>query len=172
MEKKEKKIISLLVEDEFGALSRIVELFGSRGFNLHSICTGESREEGIQRMTLVCYESDKNIQQIIKVLKNIIYIYEAKLIELENSIHRELILVKVKLEKKNQTELLATIQALPASICITSKDWLCFQFYGEEPQINQMVKHFKSRYKIIEISRTGEAALDCNLQKSSKIRKP
>ena len=49
MEQKNKKIISILVEDEFGALSRIIELFGSRGYNLHSICSGEARKKGLQR---------------------------------------------------------------------------------------------------------------------------
>lgn len=164
MTDKAKKIISLLVEDEFGALSRIIELFGSRGYNLHSICSGESKKEGIQRLTLVCYENERNIQKVVKLLRNIIYVYEAKLIELSNSVLKELILVKVKLERKNQTELLTTIQALPAIINITSKNWICFQYVGDEQQINQMIKHFRDRYKILEVSRSGEAALDCNLE--------
>ena len=85
MEQKNKKIISILVEDEFGALSRIIELFGSRGYNLHSICSGEARKKGLQRLTLVCCETDKNIKQIIKLLRNIIYIHDAKIESAPNS---------------------------------------------------------------------------------------
>ena len=106
--------------------SRIIELFGSRGYNLHCICSGEARKKGLfQRLTLVCYETDKNIKQIIKLLRNIIYIHDAKIIETDTSIHRELILVKVALEKKTTKELFATIrdgfQELHAEVCITIK---------------------------------------------------
>ncbi len=167
MEQKNKKIISILVEDEFGALSRIIELFGSRGYNLHSICSGEARKKGLQRLTLVCYETDKNIKQIIKLLRNIIYIHDAKIIETDTSIHRELILVKVALEKKTTKELFATIrdgfQELHAEVCITTKNWVCFQCMGEELQIDRMVEFIHNRFKILEVSRTGEAALDCKV---------
>ena len=164
MEQKDKKIISVLVEDEFGALSRIIELFGSRGYNLHSICSGEARAKGLQRLTLVCYETDKNIQQIIKLLRNIIYIHEAKIIETENSVHKELILIKVALEKKTESELFKTIrERLKGEICRDTKNWVCFQYVGDENQINQMVELIRSRFKILEVSRTGEAALDCKI---------
>ena len=121
MEQKNKKIISILVEDEFGALSRIIELFGSRGYNLHSICSGEARKKGLQRLTLVCYETDKNIKQIIKLLRNIIYIHDAKIIETDTSIHRELILVKVLAQskictKKGMSRILVAIR-LVSKIC-------------------------------------------------------
>lgn len=160
MSKKEKKIISMILEDRFGALSRVIELFGSRGYNLHSICSGESREKGLQRLTLVCYETEKNIQQIVKLLQNIIYVYEAKLVPLENSIVKELVLVKVKLEKKKEKTLLLTIQELKGEVLVTGENFICFQYLGENQQIDKMLDHFRKRYKIIEVSRTGEAALD------------
>ena len=113
---------------------------------------------------MVCYETDKNIQQIIKLLRNIIYIHEAKIIETENSVHKELILIKVALEKKTESELFKTIrERLKGEICRDTKNWVCFQYVGDENQINQMVELIRSRFKILEVSRTGEAALDCKI---------
>lgn len=155
----EKKIISLVLEDRFGALSRVIELFGARGYNLHSICSGESREEGLQRLTLVCFESDKNIKQIIKLLQNIIYVYEAKLINIEQAILRELILVKVKIKEENEAQLLAIIGKISAKILIKNKDFICFEYLGNGQDIDQMLKYLRT-FPIIEVSRTGEAALE------------
>lgn len=155
-----KRIISVLLEDRFGALSRVVELFGSRGYNLHSICSGESREEGLQRLTLVCFENEKNICQIVKLLQNIIYVYEAKLVAEEKSILRELILVKIKIEAEKELELVKMIEKQPAKILIQNKEFICFEYLGNSQEIDEMLKYFRAYYKIIEVSRTGEAALD------------
>ena len=157
----DKKIISILLEDRFGALSRVIEVLGSRGYNLHSICSGESREEGIQRLTLVCFESEKNIQKIIKLLKNIVYVYEAKLIEIGKAVIRELALVKIKLLKENEQKILDDIHKLPSSIRVQNKNFVCFEYLGDGQEIDQMLKHFRAHYKVLEVSRTGEAALDC-----------
>ena len=156
----EKKIISILLEDRFGALSRVIELFGSRGYNLHSICSGESREEGLQRLTLVCFENEKNIQKIIRLLQNIVYVYEAKSVEIGKSILTEVVLVKIKTDKQKENELLAYIQKLSAKIRVQNKDFICFEYLGDGEQIDQVLKFLRSHYEIIEISRTGEAALN------------
>jgi acetolactate synthase-1/3 small subunit len=156
----EKRIISLLLEDRFGALSRVVELFGSRGYNLHSVCSGESREEGLQRLTLVCFENEKNIQKIVKLLQNIIYVYEAKLVEQDKAILRELILIKIKREDQKDQELFKAIEKQKAKILIKNKDFICFEYLGDGQEIDEVLKYFRDFYKIIEVSRTGEAALD------------
>ena len=156
----EKKIISILLEDRFGALSRVIELFGSRGYNLHSICSGESKEEGLQRLTLICFENDKNVQQIIKLLENIVYVYEAKQIDAKKSILRELILVKIKIEKKNTQKIVEDIQKFDGVIRWQNQEFIYFEYLGSGKKINEMLKYFRRFHNIVEISRSGEVALE------------
>ncbi len=61
-------VISIVIEDQSGALARIVELFTSRGYNLESICSGEAEEVGIHRLTLVTRGDDRKIRHIIRLL--------------------------------------------------------------------------------------------------------
>ena len=154
-----KKIISILLEDSVGALSRVVELFGSRGYNLHSICSGGSREEGLQRLTLNCFESENNMQRIVKLLENIIYVYEVKQIDANKSILRELILVKIKIEKKNLQKIVENIQKFDGVVRWQNQDFICFEYLGNGKKIDEMLHYFRINHNIIEISRSGEVAL-------------
>lgn len=155
---KEKHIISILVEDKYGALSRIVELFSSRGFNLDSICSGESEEQGSQRLTIVCTTDKKTITRIKKLLKQLLYVYEVTNISPDKLISRELILVRIKADKENRTDLLQLVDSFQAQLIEINDKSLSFYATGDGNKINELVKVLRD-YELIELARTGEAAI-------------
>lgn len=154
-----KQIITVLVEDKYGALSRIIEIFSSRSYNLDSICSGESVEEGTHRLTLVCFEDYNNIQHILKLLRQLVNVHDAQLLDKDQCIHRELILFKLEITPVNRNDLLTTIRALQANILALTETYVCFELLSNNHHINLTVKHLYKNYNILEISRTGEAAL-------------
>ena len=91
-----RRIISILVENEAGALCRIANLFSARGFNIESLSVAPTEDASLSRMTLVTYGTEEIIEQVVKQLNKLIEV--VKLIDLTegNHIERELMLVKVK----------------------------------------------------------------------------
>ncbi len=153
-----KHVISILVEDRFGALARVVELFTSRGYNLESVCTGEAERKGVHRMTLVTLGNDDKIQHILKLLKNIIYVWEVRLLSPEQTISRELILLKLKVPKDQRTQILTLIQAYEGNLIEMNQDHITFMVTGSASKIDGVAEVFGD-YEIHEMARTGEAAI-------------
>ena len=96
-------IISLLVENEFGSLSRIAGLFSARGYNIHSLNVAPTNDESISRMTLVTFCSDQKINQLMKQLDKLVDVVNVKDLTQETHLEREMLLLKLKC-KKNQRE--------------------------------------------------------------------
>jgi len=151
-------IISVVVEDKFGALARIVELFTSRGYNLDSLCTGECEQEGTHRISLVATGDDGRIDHIIKLLNNIVNVFEVIHLHPTTSISKELMLVKMKIAQKKRGELLQLIDALQGTILELNHNTLCFQVVGSASNLDGIVQILRE-YEIVELARTGEAAI-------------
>lgn len=98
-------IISILMENEAGALSRVAGLFSARGYNIESLTVAPTEDPSLSRMTLVTSGSDNVIEQITKQLNKLIDV--VKLIDLAESPHieRELMLIKIKTDEKNRAEI-------------------------------------------------------------------
>ena len=154
-----KTTISIVVEDKFGALSRIVELFSSRGYNLDSICSGECAKLGTHRITLVCNENQKNITRIIKLLKQIIYVHSAHIFLPETSINRELILARVQFADNQKEQLIQLIQKFGGNILVEKDIILCFELKDTADRINHLLHSIRENFTLLQISRTGEASL-------------
>lgn len=151
-------VLSILVEDTFGALSRITELFSSRGYNLESICSGSSEEPKVQRLTLVCTEGEESMRKIIQMLKQIIFVYDVKLIKPEDSIQCELMLVKLKLPTQEHAGFLKAVAKFNPKVVHASEQRLCIQTVGLAEQLDQLL-HLVRQYPVFRVSRTGEAAI-------------
>ena len=97
-------IISLLMENEAGALSRVSGLFSARGYNIESLSVAPTEDQSLSRMTIVTSGSDQIIEQIIKQLNKLIDV--VKVLDLHDGDHieRELVLVKVKANKQYRDE--------------------------------------------------------------------
>ncbi len=153
-----KHVISIVVEDHPGALARIVELFTSRGYNLESICSGEAERTGIQRVTLVTTGDDRKIGHIIKLLNNIVYVFEVTDLNPAASISRELMLMKVKINTEIRSQVLQLIDAYAGSIIEMNHQAVSFHVLGRASKLDGLTQVFRE-FEIIEMARTGEAAI-------------
>lgn len=151
-------VISIVVEDQAGALARIVELFTSRGYNLESICSGEAEEVGIHRLTLVTNGDDRKIRHIIRLLNNIVYVIKVTHLDPIASISQELMLMKVKINGKIRGEILQLIEAYSGVVIELNTETVSFWVFGQASKLDGVTKIFRE-YKIIEMARTGEAAI-------------
>jgi len=153
-----KYVISILMDDKIGALARITELFTSRGYNVDSICSGEAENIGTHRLTLVTGGDDRKINHIIKLLKNIVYIFEVTLLKPDDSVSLELMLIKVKINPKNRAQIIQLANAYEASIIEMNGKSASFRVVGSASLLDGMTDVFRE-FEIIELSRTGEAAI-------------
>lgn len=151
-------VISIVVEDQAGALARIVELFTSRGYNLESICSGEAEEVGIHRLTLVTRGDDRKIRHIIRLLKNIIYVVGVTHLDPSDSISQELMLMKLKFNPKIRSQILQLIEAYGGMVIEMNTETVSFRIIGSASKLDGVTKTFRE-FNIIEMARTGEAAI-------------
>ena len=91
----QKRILSLLVDNTAGVLSRIAGLFSRRGYNIDSLTVGVTADERYSRMTVVCSGDSMILEQITKQLAKLVDVRDIKVLEPDNSVSRELVLVKV-----------------------------------------------------------------------------
>ncbi len=151
-------VISIVVEDQSGALARIVELFTSRGYNLESICSGVAEEEDIHRLTLVTSGDDRKIRHIIRLLNNIVYVVKVTLLNPAESISQELMLMKLKINPKIRGQILQLVEAFGGTVIEMNTETVSFQVIGDASKLDGVTKTFRE-FKIIEMARTGEAAI-------------
>jgi acetolactate synthase-1/3 small subunit len=153
-----KHTLSVLVEDESGVLTRIAGLFARRGFNIESLAVGPAEEAGISRITMVVPGDDLVIEQLTKQLYKLINVLKVQDITLTPSVERELMLMKVKADSDNRTEVVGLAQIFRARVVDVSKESLTVEVVGDPGKlvaIEQMLKPFG----ILEIARTGKIAL-------------
>ena len=153
-----KHVISVLVEDRTGALARVVELFTSRGYNLESVCTGECERKGVHRMTLVTTGDDDKIRLILKLLKNIVYVWEVRHLKSHQAISLELMLLKLKAGPEKRTQVLTLVQAYQGNLIEMDHQSVTFEITGSASKLDGVAEVF-SEFEILEMARTGEAAI-------------
>ncbi|MBL0691577.1 MAG: acetolactate synthase small subunit [SAR324 cluster bacterium] len=155
--KKTRQVLSILVSDTSGTLLRIAEIFGSRGYNVDSICSGSCEEPNCQRLTLVCNEPPNNIEKIVKLLDQLIDIYDITLINPASEITRELMLAKISFTG-DKLALLNDLREFDAKIIRDDDKHISLEAIGTAYTIDKIYEIIK-KYQIVEISRTGEAAI-------------
>ena len=112
----EKHVLSILVENQPGVLSRISGLFGGRGYNIDSLCVAETTEPNVSRITIVTTGSKQIIEQIVKQLRKLINVL--KVIELTGTefVQREMALIKVKAKPEHRAEILRMVDIFRCKI--------------------------------------------------------
>ena len=133
-------IISLLMENEAGALSRVSGLFSARGYNIESLSVAPTEDQSLSRMTIVTSGSDQIIEQIIKQLNKLIDV--VKVLDLNDGDHieRELVLVKVKANKQYRDEVQQLSNSYGGRIIDSSENILTIEFTGTSTEIDNYLK--------------------------------
>lgn len=152
-------VISLLVENHQGVLSRISGLFSGRGYNLESFTSGPTPDPTLTRITLVCSGDDTVIDQIKKQLNKLIDII--KVVDLTDlpSVNRELALIKVAVKPVQRGELFQIAEVFNASIMDLGYDTVILEITGAPEKIQDMIE-LLSEYTIIEMARSGLVSLE------------
>ena len=153
-----KHTLSVLVEDESGALSRIAGLFARRGFNIDSLAVGPAEAPGKSRLTMVVEGDDQTLQQMTKQLDKLVNILTV--LDLSNlpAVERELMLLKVSAEGDQRGRILDLVQIFRAKVVDVSDDVLTLEVVGDPGKLVALEK-LLAPYGIIEIARTGKVAL-------------
>lgn len=166
----QKFIISMLVSNQFGVLTRISAMFGRRGFNIDSLTVGESENSEFSRMTVTMTGDDYSRDQIVKQLSKLHDVKKIKVMDPANVVSRELILVKVRATKETRQDIMDAVNVFRNKIIDYSPDVLVIEIAGEAGKIGAFIELMKP-YGIIEISRTGLVSLDrgeTNLKEQKK----
>ena len=151
-------IISLLMENEAGALSRVSGLFSARGYNIESLSVAPTEDFSLSRMTIVTSGSDEVIEQIIKQLNKLIDV--VKVLDLHDGDHieRELVLVKVKANKQYRDEVQQLSNSYGGRIIDSSENILTIEFTATSTEIDNYLKSLNSAF-VVEIVRTGASGI-------------
>ena len=151
-------ILSLLVENEAGALSRISGLFSARGFNIESLTVAPTEDATVSRMTIVTSGSDAIIEQITKHLNKLVDVI--KVVDLNESDHieRELMLVKVKTLDASREELMRLSDIFRGRIIDVNENSYTIEVTGNGDKLDAFLKAVKPEL-ILETVRTGVSGI-------------
>ena len=170
-----KHTLSVLVEDQSGALSRISGLFARRGFNIDSLAVGPAEAPGISRLTMVVEGDDRALQQMSKQLDKLVNVLNVIDLTTLPAVERELMLLKVSASAETRAGILDLVQVFRAKVVDVSYDALTLEVVGDPGKLVALEKLLKP-FGILEIARTGKVALErasginTEMLKSSSIR--
>lgn len=154
-----KIVFSVYVDNTSGVLSRVAGLFSRRGFNIHSITASETEDDRYSRMTIVSHGDDKVYDQIMKQLAKLEDVKEVKMLHPENTVVRELILVKVKANQNERQGIISFADIFRAKIVDVSTETLTIELTGNLGKIEAFLKLLGNE-NIVELVRTGVTALE------------
>jgi acetolactate synthase I/III small subunit len=151
-------IISVLIENEAGALSRVVGLFSARGYNIETLTVAPTEDETLSRMTIVTAGSDEIIEQITKHLNRLIEV--VKVVDLTEGQHieRELMLIKVRAVGKEREELKRTADIFRGRIIDVTEKSYTIELTGAAEKLEAFIGAI-DRSAILETVRTGSSGI-------------
>lgn len=153
-----KHTISVIVENKPGVLQRVAGLFSRRGFNIDSLAVGTTEKPDISRMTIVVDSDQQTLEQVTKQLYKQIDILRVFDLPYEESVERELALIKVHANEKTRGEITQVVDIYKAKIVDVSDDSLIIELSAEKEKVESMQKLLE-RFGIQELVRTGKIAL-------------
>lgn len=153
-----KRVLSLLVDNTSGVLSRVAGLFSRRGYNIDSLTVGETADPRYSRMTVVARGDEQILDQIVKQLAKLIDVVDIKVLEDENSVNRELVLVKVRADAHDRQAVITIANIFRGNIIDVGKDSLIVELTGQQSKLDAFLKLLDG-YEILELARTGITGL-------------
>ena len=153
-----KHIISILLENEAGALSRVAGLFSARAYNIESLTVAPTDDPSLSRMTLVTTGTDDIVEQVCKQLNKLVDV--VKLENLTDDVHveRELILIKVKAEGNQRDEVKRIVEIFHGHVIDTSDISYTVEVTGDSEKIDAILEALEGM-DIIEVVRSGQLGM-------------
>ena len=152
------RVYSLLVDNNPGVLSRISGLFSRRGYSIDSISAGVTADPRFTRITIVASGDELILAQIEKQVNKLEDIRVIKVLKPEDSVYRELIIVKVRANKEERAEIISVADIFRAKIVDVAKESLMIELPGTHSKLQAFLELLEG-YEILELARTGITAL-------------
>ena len=153
------RVFSLLVDNNPGVLSRISGVFSRRGYSIDSITAGVTADPRFTRITIVSSGDELILSQIEKQVRKLEDIIEIKVLEPSDSVYRELIMVKVRANKSERSEIISVADIFRAKIVDVEKDSLMVELTGTQSKLDAFLNLLEG-YDILELARTGITGLN------------
>lgn len=153
-----KQVFSLLVDNNPGVLSRIAGLFSRRGYSIDSITSGTTTDTAFTRITVVATGDEVILSQIEKQVRKLEDVHEIKVLKDGESVFRELIMVKIRANAQQRTELNSIVDIFRAKIVDVEKESLIVELTGDQSKLNAFM-NLLDGYEILELARTGITGL-------------
>ncbi|TRY31804.1 acetolactate synthase small subunit [Aliiglaciecola sp. M165] len=161
-----RRIISVLMENEPGALSRIVGVFSQRGYNVDSLCVAPTTDGSLSRLTIVTHGDDKVIEQITKQVNKLIDVLKVTDLTEGTHVERELMLIKVSAKTDAvRSEVNRTVDIFRAQIVDVDAKNYTIQITGTSDKLDSFSQAMSQQTEVIESSRTGV----CGLARGEKV---
>ncbi|VFP83634.1 acetolactate synthase small subunit [Buchnera aphidicola] len=156
-----RRILSILLENESGALSRVIGLFSQRGYNIDSLTVAPTGDNKISRLTIQTFGNKKTIEQIEKQLQKLIDVYQVIEITNKNYIEREILLIKIKTKDfKSLHKINKLIEIYHGILIDYSLERYIVQITGTNHIIDSFLRIAKKSFTIIESSRSGVISIN------------
>ena len=160
----DKFILAVIVENKFGVLARVAGLFSARGFNISSLAVAETEDPTTSRITMVVEADEKTLEQIKKQLNKLVDVIKVVDLTEKDCIDRELVLIKVKFDKKTRDKVMRVVESLEAKVIDSGKESITLEEVGDAKKIDATLKLLMP-FEIIEIVRTGRIAIQAEEKK-------
>jgi len=154
----EKHILTMLVDNEPGVLSRVVGLFSARGYNIESLVVAPTIDPNMSRITLVTKANLPELEQIEKQLRKLINVIKLRDMSGKDAVKREMALICVHAKPKDRAEVLRIVSIFRCKVVDTGLEHFIMEVSGNEDKINALIKLLKPM-GIEKIARTGALAL-------------
>lgn len=158
MSETRRQVYSLIVDNNPGVLSRIAGLFSRRGYSIDSITAGMTADPRFTRITVVTTGDELILAQIEKQVRKLEDVRVIKLLKDNDSVYRELIMVKVKADAKQRADVISIADIFRAKIVDVEKDSLMVELTGNQSKLEAFLSLLDG-YEILELARTGIAGL-------------
>ncbi len=166
----QRKVVSLLVDNQAGVLARVSSLFTRRGFNIESLTVSATNDPAISRITVTVYGDDNKLNQLLLQTERLEVTRQVFVLDDRTALQRELLLLKVAATVVNRAELREIASIYKAKIIDLSPDSMVFELTGKPDKVDAFLRMFEG-YTILEQCRTGVTAMERG-GKHQRMQKP
>ena len=151
-------VLSLLVEDKPGLLTRVAGLFARRGFNINSLAVGPTEVPGLSRITVVAEVDQLPLEQVTKQLNKLVNVIKIVELDPDASVYREHLLIKVRVDNTTRSQILEAVNLFRARVVDVSPDALVIEVTGDSGKVQALLRVLEP-YGIREIAQSGLLAI-------------
>ena len=158
MPNNKKHTISVLVANQFGVLARVSGMFSARGYNISSLCVGETEDPTVSRMTVTVRGDDNVLAQIIQQLNKLVDVIGVDDLTTTSFVERELVMIRVAASSKKRSEVLEIAEIFRGKIVDVDNQTMTIEVTGAQGKVAAFIEMMRS-FGILEMVRTGEIAI-------------